>query len=375
MQNLRFLSCCIFLCLTFVFISANGVDRIRQPPELKEVEWMIQVWDAANQESLRWQYSPSIPSGIDYTPMLKDILKSARRGDASSQFLAGFLYEGEMWFWDRDDKAAVKWYKKAVSQGETSAQYHLGRLYFKGRGVPHNDVEAARWFEKAAEKGHLLAQCYLGFMYEAGRGVGKDVAKAASFYQKAASQGESFAQFHLGRMYEAGRGVPKDEQKAMELFLKAAEEGEHAYAKIADTPYQILVRSGDSFALRHLGKIYEEGRGVPKDEQKALEWFEKAVKWGNAFAKNDLGKMYAEGRGVPQDVKKAVELFEKAAEKGYAEAQFQLGKMYEEKRVELDEFYRERAAEWYQEGAASYYREAAEQGHEEARVALQKMGK
>ena len=42
--------------------------------------------------------------------------------------------------------------------------------------------------------------------------------------RQAAEQGDAAAQYTLGRLYELGRGVPKDEAKAAHWYRKAAEQ-------------------------------------------------------------------------------------------------------------------------------------------------------
>ena len=56
--------------------------------------------------------------------------------------------------------------------------------------------------QKDAEDGNAQAQFNLGLMYAKGKGVLKDTAKAVEWYQKAAAQGDAQAQFNLGQMYD-----------------------------------------------------------------------------------------------------------------------------------------------------------------------------
>jgi preprotein translocase subunit SecG len=74
----------------------------------------------------------------------------------------------------------------------------------------------------------------------------------------------------------------------------------------------------------NLGVMYAQGRGVPKDERKAVELYQKAADQGFAWAQNNLARMYEQGRGVPKDERKTVELFQKAADQGFAGAQYEL---------------------------------------------------
>jgi S1-C subfamily serine protease len=48
--------------------------------------------------------------------------------------------------------------------------------------------------------------------------------------------------------------------------------------------------------------MYSEGKGVPKDAAKAVEWYQKAAAQGDDGAQHSLGRMYSEGKGVPRDL-------------------------------------------------------------------------
>jgi TPR repeat protein len=73
---------------------------------------------------------------------------------------------------------------------------------------------------------------------------------------------------------------------------------------------------GDADAQYNLGFMYANGRGVPKDEVEAVNWYRKAAEQGNAYAQFDLGLMYDTGQGVAKDYKEAVIWYRKAAEQG-----------------------------------------------------------
>jgi len=46
---------------------------------------------------------------------------------------------------------------------------------------------------------------------------------------------------------------------------------------------------GNAAAQYHLGWMYEDGLGVPKDDGQAMAWYQKAATQGNAAARNHLG--------------------------------------------------------------------------------------
>ncbi|WP_445947386.1 tetratricopeptide repeat protein, partial [Shewanella sp.] len=100
--------------------------------------------------------------------------------------------------------------KNYAEQGNATAQYNFGRMYFSGNGVKRDDNQARLWFEKAADQGHADAQHTLGLIYNVGEGVRQDYDKARLWYEKAANQGHADAQYTLGLIYNVGEGVRQD---------------------------------------------------------------------------------------------------------------------------------------------------------------------
>ena len=64
-----------------------------------------------------------------------------------------------------------------------------------------------------------------------------------------------------------------------------------------------------------LGRLYLEGRGVPKDVKTATNWLTLSAKSGEVFAQSDLAFMYRSGdSGLPQNYKQAMYWFLKVIE-------------------------------------------------------------
>ena len=93
----------------------------------------------------------------------------------------------------KDYQTAIKLWKPLAEQGDAKAQYGLGVLDAKGRGVPRNYAKAVKWFYKAAEQGYAKAQNNLGVMYEKGWGVTKDYVQAHMWFHLAAMGGDTNA--------------------------------------------------------------------------------------------------------------------------------------------------------------------------------------
>jgi TPR repeat protein len=125
---------------------------------------------------------------------------------------------------------------------------------------------------------------------------GGDPAKAVAFYRAAAKNGFASAQARLGRMYEDGLGVPRDIGRAFEWYRIAAQVGNNADAQYA------------------LARLYYEGRGVLQDYGTAADWYLKAARGGHPVAQFIAGRMYRDGWGVTADAVEALAWLTLAAE-------------------------------------------------------------
>ena len=72
----------------------------------------------------------------------------AERGNASAQYMVGYLYAQGEGVESNSGKAA-KWYHRAADQGDPDAQLNLGLLYVNGVGVKKGYVSAYKWFALA----------------------------------------------------------------------------------------------------------------------------------------------------------------------------------------------------------------------------------
>ena len=110
----------------------------------------------------------------------------------------------------KDYEVAYQLALPAALASDANAQYLLGILFWRGRGVPRNDAEALLWFARAAELNHGDAMTDLAAMYRLGEGVERDTRRAFALSMKAAEMGNAAAQFDVGQAYQQGVGVTKD---------------------------------------------------------------------------------------------------------------------------------------------------------------------
>ncbi len=134
-----------------------------------------------------------------------------------------------------DYATALREWRPLAEQGDAIAQYNLGVLYRKGRGVPQDDVQAQQWYGKAAAQGQAKAQYNLGILYFNGEGVPKDYQQALRWFRLAADQGEALAQTKIAIMYDEGQGVPQNFVQAHKWYNLAATNGDKPAAELRDT--------------------------------------------------------------------------------------------------------------------------------------------
>lgn len=95
---------------------------------------------------------------------------------------------------------------------------------------------------------------------------------------------------------------PAQAQDYNQGFL-AAEAGDYKAAVQAWGP---LASGGDSAAQFNIALMYHSGLGLPANEAKAVEWYQRSAENGNARAQEFLAAAYREGWfGLPQDAEKA----------------------------------------------------------------------
>ena len=276
----------------------------------------------------------------DYILAFGCFYELAERGDPAAQFNLGLMYERGKGV-EQSYEKALEYYLKAAEQGNASAQFSLGSLYQYGEGVEQSFDKAAEYYRLAADQGDADAWHNLGLLYLRGEGVEKSAEQAAECFRLAAEQGVPEAQYNLAVMHQSGEGVEKSDEKALEYYLMAAD-------------------NGHSGAQYNLAVMYQDGIGVEKDIDKALEYYHMAADLDYASALFNLGVLYERGNGVEQSYEQAAEYYRRAAELGDGKAQYNLGAMY----LDGD------GVEQSVEQAAEYFRMAAEQGLEPAQEKL-----
>ena len=155
-----------------------------------------------------------------------------------------------------------------------------------------------------------------------------------------ALDGNHAAQALLGEIYQSGQAVPRDLDKAREW-------------------YEIAAYNGNPQAAHRLGIFYLNGLGgLEQDSKQAYDYFTFASDQGDITAKLRLGLLYLAGEGVPRDYEKAEELIEFVALKNNPVAQYSLGAALFDGEFGVPD--QERGMQWLKKAAENDYADAQE---------------
>lgn len=213
------------------------------------------------------------------------------------RYLAGY-------YWERNDYVkAERYFRKLIGLGCVDACYHLGKILMETKRYE----EGMAFLLRAYEKNDSQTKLYLAEIYSGGLGGERDDKRAAELFLEL-SEGEdeykTLAIFNLAYCSLQGKGIPKDYVKAMEY-------------------YKIALDLGELDALNEIGVMYEQGLGVEVDKEKALSYYEQGVKLNNQLSKISYAS-YLYSHNDP----KCFDYLQEAYLAGVLESNFLLGICY-----------------------------------------------
>jgi TPR repeat protein len=161
---------------------------------------------------------------------------------------------------------------------------------------------------------------------------------AYGLVHRLAKAGDVNAQFNLAFLYAWGRGVPNDQDKALNWFRCAAGQGDG----------EAQLRAGIILLGRAVGRSFAEKRDADGArnqvglQSEGLYWLRRAAEQGNPEAQYDLGRHL-----LRDDPKAALAWFERAAKRDHDSAQFELGEIYRRGKGDPPGANDTEAAKWY----------------------------
>ncbi len=213
----------------------------------------------------------------------------------------------------RDPQNAFRHYKIACDGGDPDGCVAMGLALRDGRGIPRDYKRAKRILNRACEGGEPSGCSALGEMYH--KGQGPEIQEmdpkerglvAVQLYQRSAAGDWPDGYRNLASLYTDGLILARDDAKARELYNKALKR------------YQVLCDdSGVGRACHEVAGMFRRGDGIAASRDKAGEYYDRACGFGFMDSCVRLALFYKNGEGgKARDVKKSWALIEKACEVG-----------------------------------------------------------
>ncbi len=281
-------------------------------------------------------YQLGFPLALTKTESFKLLNESAKDGEPYSKYLVASSY-GNQKTTTTQDEVIINYATDAAKYGYPEAQLLLGSFYHYGNHVAHGFYDAEKWYKKAADQDFLEAFVALGDFHSQGW-------SARYWYVKACDLGNIYSCEKILEidLYSNDTAIQKDSYsfclKTIELGSKKAvyyKAIKHYYGLGTDQNYNeayngFVQAFSDSIfeSLFFLSEMNFEGRIVPVNFEKGLQYLEEAVKFGDDKAESKYGDLIYNEKITDRPKEDCVEYFKLAAAKGNLFAHLQLGKFY-----------------------------------------------
>lgn len=307
----------VLVVLGFWVLSPSDIDF---EYELKRVQKAAEAGDPVAQNEIASRANVGLGIPIDKKMMFQLAREAALQGNAVAQWNLGLIYKSGDYVPESQDKSSAwfkksfKHYQKKAEDGDAEAQYALGVFYCIGGGVTQNIATGEKWIRKAAEQGHEIAQIRLSkFLGDRGSAKLREYGKQGNLIANVLSLADIIQ----------GNGDELLSDKALDAELQKALSDLRRYPSYA----RLICRMDDISifgellgAMLTIGKAYEKGELLPKNETETAKWYQLAAEIGYPPAMCEFGKCYIEGKGVSENTKKGLVWVRKAAELGSYEA-------------------------------------------------------
>jgi TPR repeat protein len=223
----------------------------------------------------------------DLPQMLASMRKAAEAGSAGAQVRYGYALDAGDYGLTPDHVEARQMLERASHGGAADAMRRLA-LWAEREG---RWSDAEKWQLAAAAAGDVDALMGLAELYVDERpGVSGNLAQGVDTYRDLDRVGYARGRRALARLALEGRGMPRDPEKAKAWLLADAQKG-------------------DPESERQLAQAYLNGDFGTVDEAEGVRWMEQAIGAGSTNAINNLASWLYNQKASPQARKRAVELW------------------------------------------------------------------
>ena len=217
--------------------------------------------------------------------VILDILNGNLNLDPSYYRFIGIYYDTI----EKNYSEAVKYYKMAISFGDSNAMFHLAMYY---NDTEKNYSEAVKYYKMAISFGDSNAMFHLAMYYN---DTEKNYSEAVRYYKMAISFGASTAMYNLALYYD---DIEKNYPEVVRY-------------------YKMAISFGDYDAMYNLAVYYGN---IEKNYPEAVRYYKMAISFGDSGAMLGLAWCY---KNIGKNYPEAVKYYKMAIENGH-EVKFEM---------------------------------------------------
>ncbi|BBM82103.1 serine/threonine-protein kinase [Candidatus Uabimicrobium amorphum] len=222
---------------------------------------------------------------------------------AEKDFIPCIEALGSLYFDHKKDYAQALHYFSLIAHEDHQAAFYMAKAFTEGKGVERDERQAKKWYHIASRMGNNRATIILGYFLENER----KYREALEQYKLSIERNnDPNAKLRWGQIHLEARGVKQDVYNGLAAIFSAA-------------------NSGEPTAANYLAKLYMKGQCFPQDYNVAFSILTQTK--GTAEGAYLLGKIYENGWGVPKNRYVALQYYKNAAAKNFLNAKEKIKKL------------------------------------------------
>lgn len=234
------------------------------------------------------------------------------------EYASELYFKGINFKMDKDNLQAYEYLYKSYENGNLDSIYPLAELLFDENFNLYNVNEAINLCEKGISSGQYDCAYLLGYAYDYGKGIEVNKDLAEKNYQICINNSENKELISNSKLELAGI-----------LWKKASDQCDmNNIIKL----YEDAINNNNYKAMYLLGDKYYSGYKIEQDYDLAMFYFKMAARFNYGRAEFNIGKMYEEGLGIIKSSEKAIEWYKLASTHGDVQALVSMADIYSDKK-------------------------------------------
>ena len=234
------------------------------------------------------------------------------------EYASELYFKGINFKMDKDNLQAYEYLYKSYENGNLDSIYSLAELLFDENFNLYNVNEAINLCEKGISSGQYDCAYLLGYAYDYGKGIEVNKDLAEKNYQICINNSENKELISNSKLELAGI-----------LWKKASDQCDmNNIIKL----YEDAINNNNYKAMYLLGDKYYSGYKIEQDYDLAMFYFKMAARFNYGRAEFNIGKMYEEGLGIIKSSEKAIEWYKLASTHGEVQALVSMADIYSDKK-------------------------------------------